>query len=166
MNVCRGSRRFSVRVNLDVRRGSVQSNPYEAPATMCKAETHVDSSEASVVRRSRDLGLASLIMAGTVLIVAPIAILLAVQIWAHADRTPGIVLIHAWLARIGCLIVFFVGSASLVLGLSGLRCARRERVSAILPLAGIFLGIVATIAWVIAAIAVLNTTESLMLQFA
>ena len=105
-------------------------------------------------------------MAGTVLIIAPIAIHLAVQIWAHADRTPRIVVIHAWLARIGCLTVLIVGLASVGLGFLGLRCARREHIVPILPLAGLFLGIVATIAWVVAAIAVLNTTESLLLEFA
>lgn len=105
-------------------------------------------------------------MAGTVLIIAPIAIHLAVQIWANADRTPRIVVIHAWLARIGCLIVLIVGLASVGLGFLGLRCARREHIATTLPLAGLFLGIVATIAWVVAAIAVLNTTESLLLEFA
>lgn len=105
-------------------------------------------------------------MAAALLVTAPLAMILAVQIWKFGDRTQGVVILHAWLARIGCAAILAVGGASVWLGFAGVRHAKRERATAILPLAGIFLGIVAVLAWVIASIAVLNTTESLVRLFA
>jgi heme/copper-type cytochrome/quinol oxidase subunit 3 len=145
----------------------VYSNPYESPSALATGEAETRTSESTVVQRSsRDFGLASLIMAAALLIIAPLAMILAVQIWKYADRTPGVVVLHAWLARIGCAVILAVGGASVWLGVAGVRHAKRERVAAILPLAGVVLGIVALLAWVIASIAVLNTTESLVRLFA
>lgn len=116
--------------------------------------------------RSRDaaeLGLASLLIGAPVLVSAPIVTILAAQIWAHGFRAPHVVLLHAWLARIAVsipiLLVLFGGW----LGAAGNRHAMRAGCCAWLPRAGVVLNLAAFGAWVLASIALLNTTESLLL---
>ena len=113
-------------------------------------------------RQAAELGLASLVIGACVFLAAPVLAILAAQIWAHADRTPSVVLLHAWLARIAVcvpMIMVFVGGW---LGVLGLRRASREGSSAGLPLAGLFLNVSAMCGWALASIGLLNTTESML----
>jgi len=139
-------------------------NPYETPTEVSAEST--PSPEQYGHRAARDFGIASLIMAAALFLMAPLALILVVQIWAHGDRTPGVVMLHAWLARLGCPAILTVGVASVWLGFAGSKQAKREHTSSVLPLAGLFFGIVAILMWIIAAIGVLNTTESMVHLFA
>jgi ABC-type phosphate transport system permease subunit len=101
-------------------------------------------------------------MGTALLLAAPATMVLAVLVWRFADEGPGVVLLHAWLARAGVLIGLLVGMASIVFGVWGLRSAKRQCQHAGLALAGLLLGLAASAAWLIASIGLLNTTESLL----
>lgn len=111
---------------------------------------------------ARDFGLASLMISTALFVNAPLAMILAVQIWSHADRTPGVVLLHAWLARIGCPAILALSAGSVWLGCLGVQHAKREQAAAVLPLAGLLFSVVTLLLWIIASIGFLNTTESLL----
>jgi hypothetical protein len=54
-----------------------------------------------------ELGWGSLIMAAVLFLSAPITLVLAALVWQFADHSPGSVLLHANLARIGDLLGIF-----------------------------------------------------------
>jgi FtsH-binding integral membrane protein len=93
---------------------------------------------------------------------APITLILAVQVWHFADQTPAVVVLHAWLARAGVSIAALTGLTSLVFGVRSVRSAKSSRDSTGLGWAGLLLSLAALGLWVMTAIALLNTTESLL----
>lgn len=107
-------------------------------------------------------GLASILIGATVFLASPVMAILAAQIWAYADRTPSVVLLHAWLARLSfappiLLIVFGIQQA-----VAGMGQASNLGISRSLPLGGLLMNIVALCSWLLAGIGLLNTTESML----
>lgn len=111
---------------------------------------------------SSELGLASLLFGAVLFVTAPLSTILAAEIWSHADRTPQVVLAHAWMARTSVLVVALTAASGLWFGLRGWRRARREGHHSELCRAGVILCTSATALWVVAGAALLNTTESLV----
>jgi hypothetical protein len=116
----------------------------------------------STSRHAAELGLASLVMGGVLFLAAPITLLLAVQVWRFADQSPRVVQLHAWLARFGVVIALLTATASIVFGTRGISSAARCRQPMGLSIAGLLLSVAAFGLWVITAIGLLNTTESLL----
>jgi hypothetical protein len=48
------------------------------------------------------------IFGATMLMAAPSTLVLAAQVWAHADKTPAIIELHAWFARFGSVLAIFL----------------------------------------------------------
>jgi hypothetical protein len=111
-----------------------------------------------------ELGLASAILGSTVLLLSPMVAVLATLLWANADRTPSVVQLHAWLTRLAVGIPILLVFLGAWLGIASQRRAMRESGSAAIPLAGLSLNITAFGAWILASIALLNTTESMLKQ--
>lgn len=107
-------------------------------------------------------GLASMLIGATVFLASPVMAILAAQIWAHADRTPSVVLLHAWLARLSVCLPIVLVIFGIQQAFVGLRQASNLRCSRSLPLAGLLLNILAFCSWTLAGIALLNTTESIL----
>lgn len=79
-----------------------------------------------------------------------------------ADTGPEVVLV-ARVARAGRRpIGVLAGLGTIMCGFRALRFARRQRQQAGIATAGLFLGLLGNAAWVVASIALLNTTESLL----
>ena len=112
--------------------------------------------------RSAELGLTSLVFGVVVFLASPIALVLAALVWQFADESPKVVLLHAWLARVGVCCVLAVGLSGLGFAIAGLRSARSRNHSAGMALGGLLLGSAACVLWIIAGIGLLNTTESLL----
>ena len=142
----------------------MQSNPYESPETAFgkSMNPNVATSPANPSHNGRDMAIASLIMAATLIVASPLALILAVQVWKFADQSPNVVLLHAWLARFGCSAIMIVSVVSLWTGLASIRRAKIEGAARTLPNAGEFLSLVALCLWIVTTIGVLNTTESLL----
>lgn len=113
-------------------------------------------------REPAELGLGSAMIGATVFITAPLVAILASQIWAHGDRTPSVVLLHAWLARIAVIVPILLVSFGGRLAIGGLRKASGSGCSRCLPMCGLLLNLSALFVWILAAIALLNTTESML----
>jgi hypothetical protein len=123
-----------------------------------------DSTEqqASLPNGGAECGLASALLGATVFLASPVVAILAAQLWAHGDRTPNVILLHAWLARAAVSVPILLILTGLWFGASGIHQARRAGASAALPVAGLLLNVMALCAWVLAGIALLNTTESML----
>src|SRR5262249_44716402 len=108
---------------------------------------------------------ASLIIGAALLVAAPIVLVLAAEIWAHADRTPHIIVLHAWLARIGVLTGLLSCVATIGMAIKGHRLASRDGQLSGLARGALLVSGVSFVAWIIASVGLLNTTESLLRQF-
>jgi hypothetical protein len=97
-----------------------------------------------------------------VFLASPVVAILATQVWAFADRTPNVVLLHAWLARFAVGIPVLLATGGLWMGAAGYRDARRAGQPAPLAVAGLLLSGVGLCGWVLAGIVLLNTTESML----
>lgn len=113
--------------------------------------------------RCAEYGLASALLGATVFLASPMLAILAAQVWAHGDRSPNVILLHAWLARVAVGLPVLLVVAGLWLGVAGIRQGRRSGQSTVLPLSGVLLNAVGLCGWVLAGIGLLNTTESLLL---
>lgn len=111
------------------------------------------------------MGLASSLIGIAVFLAAPAVAIMAAQIWAHGDRGRGGVLLHAWLARIAVCIPIVMVFFGVYLGVAGMRQALRERSSVALPLSGLVLSASGFGGWILAAIGLLNVTESMLRLF-
>jgi hypothetical protein len=120
-------------------------------------ETQID-----LFASTAQLGLASSLIGIAVFIAAPLVAIMAAQIWAHGDRALPVALLHAWLARIAVCIPVVLVLLGTYLGIKGLRRAFRENGSTALPLAGLVLNGCAGAGWSLAAIGLLNVTESIL----
>jgi hypothetical protein len=107
-------------------------------------------------------GLASALLGATVFLASPMIAILAAQVWAHGNRTPDVVLLHAWLARVAFGVPFFLVASGVWLGADGVRHARRTGQSCALPIAGLLLNAAGMCGWILAGIGLLNTTESML----
>jgi hypothetical protein len=96
---------------------------------------------------------------------APTTMLLSAQVWAFANRTPGVVLLHAWLARIGVLLALLMGGLSAGFGIAGIRARPRNAGTSRLAIAGLLVSAIAIAVWLITSVCLLNTTESLLLIY-
>lgn len=113
--------------------------------------------------RCAEYGLASALLGATVFLASPTVAILAALVWAHGDRSPNVILLHAWLARVAVCVPVLLVVAGLWLGVAGIRLANRSEESAALPIAGLLLNVVGLCGWLCASIGLLNTTESLLL---
>ena len=109
-----------------------------------------------------ELGLASVIMGATLFLASPMTLVLAVLVWQFADQEPGVVRLHAWLARIGVSIAFLTAVASTAFAITSIRSGMRHRQPTGLGFAGLVLNLAALALWVVTAIGLLNVTESLL----
>jgi hypothetical protein len=130
---------------------------------MTSNDSEDDLSTIPLSGHAAEWGLASLITGAVLFLAAPITLLLAVQVWRFADQTPKVVHLHAWLARVGVVVVLLLAVASVTFGAVGIRSATRCRQPAGLSVAGLLLSLAAFALWTITAIGLLNTTESLLL---
>jgi hypothetical protein len=140
--------------------------PPSAPRAM-RAEDGFQHEPGSVPsgRHAAEMGLASLFLGAVLFLGAPLALILAVLVWQFADKGPGVVLLHAWLARVGVLIALLAAAASVGFGVWGVRTAVQRGQPKGLSLGGLLLSLAALGLWVVAAIGLLNTTESLLHQY-
>ena len=123
-----------------------------------------ESVESRIRCRAAESGLASSLIGSTVLLLAAMIAILAAQLWAHADRSPSNVLFQAWIACLAVGIPFLLVALGGWLGIDGLRIAARVRCSLALPMAGLSLNVAALGGWLLASLALLNTTESMVNQ--
>lgn len=107
-------------------------------------------------------GLASALVGATVFLASPIIAILAVQVWAHGDRSRGVVEMHAWLARIAVGLPTLLIVAGLWYATIAGQQTKTGYLSRALPVIGVLLNISGLMAWIIAAYALLNTTESML----
>jgi hypothetical protein len=114
-------------------------------------------------RAAAEFGLASVVVGAVVFLAAPMVAILAAQLWAHGDRSPPVLVLHAWLARVAVGVPVFLVLGGLWLGAAGLRRAAKSRGAAALPVAGLLLNGAALVGWTLASIGLLNTTESMLL---
>jgi hypothetical protein len=110
-------------------------------------------------------GFASLVIGAALFVAAPITMILAVQLWAFSDKEPHVVVFHAWLARVGVLITLATGAMSIALAWLATRTCKRRGRPAGMAIAGLFLSTAALVLWIITALGLLNTTESLLLNY-
>ena len=115
-------------------------------------------------RRAFEWGLGSLVISAALTITAPITLGLAVGIWSFSCHDIGPVCLHAWLARVGVAAALIMAVGATGFGTKAVRCALTRKQPAGVAVAGLSLSIAAFILWVITAIALLNTTESLLLN--
>ena len=104
----------------------------------------------------------ALVISAALFASAPLVAILAVHLWRYGDRAPGIVLLHAWLARLGCPVVLGVCCMSIGFAWTARMRAQQDRESATIPAASLTFSVLATLAWLIVGYALLNTTESLI----
>jgi hypothetical protein len=116
-------------------------------------------------KRSMHFAIVSLAIGGLIFIVAPLTAILAAETWVHSDKSTHVVLLHAWLARVSVAIVTVVSLSSVVLAMQAKRFTTRDHCSFIWTRAALLISIAALLLWLIAAVALLNTTESLLRIF-
>ena len=119
----------------------------------------------AVRKNATEWGIASLVFGAVLFLAAPITLLVSVDVWAQADRTPGVVLLHAWLARIAVSLVLLTGAIGVGCGIAGVRTRTHQSGTSRLAVAGLMLSVIAFTIWLITSICLLNTTESLLLLF-
>jgi hypothetical protein len=112
-----------------------------------------------------ELGLAALLIGLSLLVAAPIILILATLVWQFADQTPGIVLLHAWLARVGSALVGVACLSGVAVGGIAVRQARTTRMYRGLAVTGLLFALLGAAATAIAVWGLLNTTESRLLIF-
>ncbi|VTR97481.1 unnamed protein product [Tuwongella immobilis] len=110
-------------------------------------------------------GLASSLVGATLFLASPLIAILAPLVWAHGDHTPGVVLIHAWLARIAVGLPIVLVITGFSFGIRGWIRAKTNGMSTALPIVGVLLNIAGTLGWILASIALLTTTESMLRVF-
>lgn len=103
---------------------------------------------------------------GSVLVLlAPLILILSAQIWAHSFKSAGVVLFHAWLARISVGIVALLAITGLGCALRSIRLVDYFKLPAGCAVAGLVSSLSACTLWVATALALLNTTESLLILY-
>jgi hypothetical protein len=107
-------------------------------------------------------GIVSLVVGASLFLTAPMTLQLSVLVWAFSDHAPVTVLLHAWLARIGIVIVLLTAVSGVVFAAKAIRLRWRYRQPLGFAIAGLVLNLAASGLWVITSIALLNTTESLL----
>ena len=107
------------------------------------------------------MGLASVLISLAVLILCPLAVIMSLLTWAYADRSSGNVFVITWLARIGVAVPVLVVAIGFWLAMVGRRQAVRDQSCTAVFTAGAWLNAAALVCWVVAAVAVLITTEGL-----
>lgn len=115
--------------------------------------------------RAAEWGLASLWLGSVIFLAAPIVMVLATLVWAHADNSAQVVLLHAWLARLGVSIAIFSSFIALAFGIKGVRIARHGGENCGLAIGGVAMSVLCLAVWLIAAVVLLNTTESLYFMY-
>jgi len=113
-------------------------------------------------RDASEWGLAALTISAVLTTAAPIVLVLAVQVWSSSCHDSGPVRLHAWLARIGVAVALTLAALAVGFGTKAVRCAVKRKQPAGLAVAGLSLSVGAIVLWIITAIALLNTTESLL----
>jgi hypothetical protein len=118
-----------------------------------------------VDRHAFEWGLAALMISATLITAAPIVLVLAVEVWSFSCRNSGPVRLHAWFARIGVAVVLLLAATAIGFGTTAVRYAVNRKQPAGLAVAGLSLSVAALVLWLITAIALLNTTESLLWDY-
>jgi hypothetical protein len=116
-------------------------------------------------RVASEWGLAALSIGGVLIVTAPVVLLLAVQLWEFGDRGSCTVHLHAWLARISVAVALATAMAGVCFGTRAVHYAATRNQPAGLAVAGLWLSVMALVLWVITSVALLNTTESLLLLY-
>ena len=146
---------------IDLSHASPLHHPWSATLNPAR---RVGSNEVKM-SQSAEWSLASRIIGAALLVAAPTVLVLAAEIWAHADRTPHIIVFHAWLARIGVLTALLACIATIGMAIKGERLASRDGQISGLARGALIVSGASFVAWVIASVGLLNTTESLLRQF-
>lgn len=79
-------------------------------------------------------------------------LLLAVGVWEFADRDSNVVLLHAWLARLGIALVAVLCVTSVVFACKSLRIASATGITRAIPITASILSAFAALMWIITAI--------------
>ncbi len=104
----------------------------------------------------------SLVIGAVMILAAPITCILSAETWAHADHSSHILKLFAWLARFSVAMTAITLCLGIVFDRRSIRFAIANRRPVGLATAGLYLNVIASWLWVIAAIALLSTTESLL----
>jgi len=115
-----------------------------------------------IERQASEWGLAALTISAVLVTAAPIVLVLAVEVWSSSCRNSGPVRLHAWLARVGVAVALTMACAAIGFGTTAVRYAMNRNQPAGLAVGGLSLSVAALVLWLITAIALLNTTESLL----
>jgi len=116
-------------------------------------------------RHAAEWGIASLAIGGVLVLASPMTLVLSAQVWAHSDRTAEVVLLHAWLARVGVGVALLLAITGLGCGVKALHLAFVCEEPAGLAFGGLVVSLAGCLLWVITAVALLNTTESLLILY-
>lgn len=144
----------------------MDSNPFQSPnvgSHFAESKNSIASNDV-VDQVEREWSLAIVVVSATLIVIAPLILILAVLIWAHADRGSGSVLLHAWLARAGCAIAATCSCGNVVSAMLLRRRDSSTRNTAI-DLIRIAMAVIAMLFWIIASIGLLNTTESMLIMY-
>ncbi|HEY2880824.1 MAG TPA: hypothetical protein VGJ15_00270 [Pirellulales bacterium] len=112
--------------------------------------------------RAAEWGLAALVIGLAISLAAPVVAVLATEVWAYANRDPNIVLLHAWLARLAVAMGMLLSLFAIAWGVKGMLIVENDRPTSGLAVGGLVLSSVAMVAWIIASVELLSTTESLL----
>lgn len=107
-------------------------------------------------------GVAAFAIGGLLVVSAPLTVILATLVWAHAETSTEVVMLHAWLARGSVAIVSLIGLQGVAAGVRALRYRDADRRRLAWARFGFTLSVGGLLLWSMAAIALLNTTESLL----
>jgi len=133
------------------------ASPYDPPTEI--------SQEQQPAGDVKEWGIAAIVIAALLFVTSPMTLLLAVGIWGFADRGSNVVLLHAWLARLGIALVAVLCVISVAFAYKSFRIVSATGGSWAIPITASVLSAFATLMWVITAIALLNTTESMLLLY-
>ena len=132
------------------------TSPYDAPADTKSLEPPASDHDAV------HWGVAAMVVGVVLFLTAPVVLVLAVGIWEFSYRGSDVVMFHAWVARIGVALVAVLCLISIVFAVKTVRRVPSSKSSPAIPIGGLVLSISASIFWLMTAIALLNTTESMV----
>lgn len=131
-------------------------------STSSDASTNAASAESATATTN---GVAAFAIGGLLFVSAPLTAILATLVWAHAETSTEVVVMHAWMARGSVAVVSLIGLQGITAGIRSLRYRDADRRRLALAGLGFSLSVGGLLLWSMAALALLNTTESLLRMY-
>jgi hypothetical protein len=111
-------------------------------------------------REAPELAWVAIVVGCANLIAAPLVLCLYALVWQFADNTPGVVEYHAWLARVGAVLIGIAALTGAASGLGAMRRAKQECFPCGVVLVGLVMSSAGAGLATIAILGLLDTTES------